>query len=196
MSRTEKIIAVVAIFVLVSNGLVLIKEMNRDEEVVEIKQQIYKIRDTQDKVEKRVERIEKVVLVKTKEKVALSQKDFDCLAKNIYHEAGVEDRAGKVAVAQVTLNRVKEGRWGSSVCKVVHAKSQFSWTLNKKKVAEKPKGELWDQSVAVAKEFATGVRVKGLENSQYYHADYIKNPAWAKAKQVAKQVGQHIFYKG
>ena len=196
MSRLEKIIAAVAVLVIVSNGLVLIKEMSRDDEVIEIKQQIYKIRDTQDKVEKRVERVEKVVLVKTKEKVALSQKDFDCLAKNIYHEAGVEDRAGKVAVAQVTLNRLKEGRWGNSVCKVVHAKAQFSWTLNKKKVAEKPKGELWDQSLAVAREFATGVRVKGLEDSQYYHAEYIKDPAWAKAKKVAKQIGQHIFYKG
>ena len=196
MSRLEKIIAAVAVLVIGSNGLVLFNQMKSDEEVVEIKQQIYKIRDTQDKVEKRVERIEKVVLVKTKQQVALSSKDFDCLAKNIYHEAGVEDRAGKVAVAQVTMNRVKEGAWGNSVCKVVHAKSQFSWTLNKKKVAEKPKGLLWDQSVAVAKEFATGVRVKGLENSQYYHADYIKNPNWTKAKQVAKQVGQHIFYKG
>jgi len=196
MSRLEKIIAAVAVLVIGSNGLVLIKEMSRDEEVVEIKQQIYKIRDTQDKIEKRVERVEKVVLVKTKEKVVLSQKDFDCLAKNIYHEAGVEDRAGKVAVAQVTMNRVKEGNWGNSVCKVVHAKSQFSWTLNKKKVAEKPKGELWDQSVAVAREFATGVRVKGLEDSQYYHAEYIKDPAWAKAKRVAKQIGQHIFYRG
>lgn len=196
MSRLEKIIAVVAVLVIGSNGLVLFKQMSREDDVVEIKQQIYKIRDTQDKIEKRVERVEKVVLIKTKEKVALSQKDFDCLAKNIYYEAGVEDRAGKVAVAQVTLNRVNEGKWGNSVCKVVHAKSQFSWTLNKKKVAEKPKGELWDQSVAVAREFATGVRVKGLEDSQYYHADYIRDPKWAKAKRVAKQIGQHIFYKG
>lgn len=196
MTRTEQIIAVVGAALIVINGAVFLKQSANEDEVVEIKQQIYKIRDSQDKIEKRVERVEKVVLVKTKEKVALSQKDFDCLAKNIYHEAGVEDRAGKVAVAQVTLNRVNEGKWGNSVCKVVHAKSQFSWTLNKKKVAEKPKGELWDQSVAVAREFATGVRVKGLEDSQYYHAEYIKDPAWAKAKRVAKQIGQHIFYKG
>lgn len=196
MSRLEKIIAVVAVLVIVSNGLVLIKEMSRDDEVIEIKQQIYKIRDAQDKVEKRVERIEKVVLVKTKQQVALTAKELDCLAKNIYHEAGVEDRAGKVAVAQVTVNRLKEGRWGKDICKVVYAKAQFSWTLDKKKRNEQPKGELWAQSVAVAKEFQKGVRVKGLEDSTHYHANYIRDPNWAKAKQVAKQIGQHIFYKG
>ena len=196
MSRLEKIIAAVAVLVIGSNGLVLYKEMSREDDVVEIKQNIYKIRDTQEKLEQRVERVEKVVLVKTKQQVAMSAKDFDCLAKNIYHEAGVEDRFGKVAVAQVTINRLNEGKWGNSVCKVVHAKAQFSWTLNKKKLAEKPKGQLWDESVAVAREFSKGVRVKGLEDSQYYHAEYIKNPAWTKAKRVAKQIGQHIFYRG
>ena len=196
MSRLEKIIAVVGTALIVVNGAVFLKQSANDTETLEIKTQIRDIRDDQQQIKRRIERVEKIVLVKTKEKVALSQKDFDCLAKNIYHEAGVEDRAGKVAVAQVTMNRVKEGTWGNSVCKVVHAKSQFSWTLNKKKLAEKPKGELWDQSLAVAREFATGVRVKGLENSQYYHAEYIRDPKWAKAKQVAKQIGQHIFYKG
>ena len=194
--KLERLIAVAAVLVLVSNGVVLYKEMNRDDEVVEIKQQIYKIRDTQDKTEQRVERIEKIVLVKTKQKVAMTAKDLDCLAKNIYYEAGVEDRVGKIAVAQVTVNRLQEGRWGKDLCKVVYSKSQFSWTLDKAKRNAQPKGELWTQSVAVAKEFQAGVRVKGLETAQYYHADYIRNPSWAKAKQVAKQVGQHIFYKG
>lgn len=196
MTRLEKIIAVVGTALIVINGAVFLKQTANDTEVLEIKTQIRDIRDDQQQIKRRIERVEKVVLVKTKQQVAMTSKELDCLAKNIYHEAGVEDRAGKVAVAQVTLNRLKEGRWGDTVCKVVHAKAQFSWTLNKKKVAEKPKGELWDQSLAVAREFATGVRVKGLEDSQYYHAEYIKDPAWAKAKKVAKQIGQHIFYKG
>lgn len=196
MTRTEKIIAVVGTALLLLNGAVFLKQTANEDEIVEIKQQIYKIRDTQDKVEKRVERIEKVVLVKTKQQVAMSAKDLDCLAKNIYHEAGVEDRAGKIAVAQVTLNRLGEGRYGKSVCEVVYSKNQFSWTLDKKKRHAKPEGLLWEQSRAVAMEFQRGVRVKGLEDSLHYHANYIRDPAWAKAKQVAKQIGQHIFYKG
>ena len=196
MTKTERYIAVAAIALIAINGTVLYKQMQNDDEVLEIKTQIRDVKAGQEQLNRRVERVEKVVLVKTKQQVALSSKELDCLARNIYHEAGVEDRAGKIAVAQVTLNRLKEGRWGNNVCSVVYAKAQFSWTLDKKKRAAQPKGELWNQSLAVAREFQSGVRVKGLEDSTHYHADYIRDPNWAKAKQVAKQIGQHIFYRG
>lgn len=194
--KLERLIVVGGLILLAINGTVLIKQLQNDDEVLEIKTQIRDVKAGQEQLNRRVERVEKVVLVKTKQQVALSSKELDCLAKNIYHEAGVEDRAGKVAVAQVTLNRLKEGRWGDTVCKVVYAKAQFSWTLDKKKRNAQPKGELWEQSLAVAREFQKGVRVKGLEDSTHYHADYIRDPKWAKAKQVAKQIGQHIFYRG
>ena len=55
-------------------------------------------------------------VVKTKERVKLSKQEFECMARNVYHEAGVENNAGKIAVAQVTLNRVKSKKWGKGVC--------------------------------------------------------------------------------
>ena len=196
MTKTELAIGIIGTALLIINGTVLVKQMQNDDEVLEIKTQIRDVRTGQAEIQKRVERVEKVVLVKTKQQVALSAKELDCLAKNIYYEAGVEDRAGKIAVAQVTLNRLREGRWGNNVCSVVYAKAQFSWTLDKKKRNQVPQGLLWEQSRAVALEFQRGTRVKGLEDSTHYHADYIRDPNWAKAKQVAKQIGQHIFYKG
>jgi spore germination cell wall hydrolase CwlJ-like protein len=51
--------------------------------------------------------------------INLSNKDIDCLAKNIYYEAGGESEEGKVAVAMVTINRVRDGRFGKTVCSVV-----------------------------------------------------------------------------
>lgn len=147
-------------------------------------------------IKKTVADLEKVVLYKSKEKLNVSDKDLQCLAKNIFHEAGIEGRTGKVAVAQVTLNRLKSKRWGSSLCSVVHAKAQFSWTLSKKLVAKKPSGQLWEESLVVANQFVKGHRIQGLETSGFYHTDYIKKPNWAKGKTVALVVGQHIFYKG
>ena len=196
MTRTEKIVSIVAIALLAINTTVLLKQWQNDEEVLEIKTQIRDVKTSTQSLQRDLQEVQKIVLVKTKQTVAMSAKDLDCLARNIYHEAGVEDRAGKIAVAQVTLNRLKEGQYGKSVCEVVYARSQFSWTMDKQKRFAKPKGELWEQSRAVAMEFQRGVRVKGLEDSLHYHADYIRNPNWAKAKQVAKQIGQHIFYKG
>lgn len=49
-----------------------------------------------------------------------------CLAKNIYYEAGLEDREGKVAVAQVTLNRTQSGKFPDTVCGVVNQKAELS----------------------------------------------------------------------
>ena len=137
----------------------------------------------------------KQFLVHTNERLKYTSADAQCLAKNIYHEAGVEPIEGKFAVAQVTLNRLREGRWGHSICDVVYSKAQFSWTLNKRKVREQPKGELWAESLTVARTVLDkGVRVPSLAQSTYYHADYVK-PLWAKSVVKIQQVGQHIFYK-
>ena len=114
----------------------------------------------------------------------------------LYHEAGVESRRGKFAVAQVTLNRLREGRYGNTICKVVHAKAQFSWTLYAKKRNEAPKGPLWDESRAVAVDVLDkGMRVPSLESATYYHADYIKPPVWSRTVVKIQQIGAHIFYK-
>lgn len=138
----------------------------------------------------------KAFLIHTNERLKYTQADFECLSKNIYHEAGIEPTEGKFAVAQVTLNRLKTGQWGKDICSVVHAKSQFSWTLSKKKLYEKPKGQLWEESKVVARTVLDrGVRVPSLAQSTYYHADYIKKPVWTKAVVKIQQIGQHVFYK-
>ena len=138
----------------------------------------------------------KQFLVHTNERLKYTSADADCLAKNIYHEAGIEPVEGKFAVAQVTLNRLKAKRWGNDICSVVYSKAQFSWTLSKKKRHAEPKGPLWEESRAVARTVLDkGVRVPSLAQSTYYHADYIKEPLWAKSVVKIQQIGQHIFYK-
>ena len=135
-------------------------------------------------------------IIKSNDRINYTKADFDCLAKNIYHEAGVESTPGKFAVAQVTLNRLREGRYGKSICKVVYAKAQFSWTLYAKKRNETPKGPLWNESRAVAHAVLDGgVRVPSLTQATYYHTDYIKPPVWSRAVVKIQQVGAHIFYK-
>ena len=167
--------------ILTANVLTLVKVNKLTEDVEQVKQD--------------VKEVQQVVLYKTKERIQVTEQEFECLARNIFYEAGIEDRAGKVAVAQVTLNRLKTGRWGRDLCSVVYARAQFSWTLDKKKKWARPKGELWQESLKVAHEFVhNGKRVKGLETSTYYHADYV-SPYWRKHVVKIQQIGQHIFYK-
>lgn len=53
----------------------------------------------------------------------LSEKDVECLARNIFYEAGSEPLEGKVAVGMVTLNRTQDERYPQTVCGVVQQRT-------------------------------------------------------------------------
>lgn len=123
--------------------------------------------------------------------------EVTCLAQNIYYEAASEPYEGKLAVAQVTLNRVKSGHFPSSVCGVVKQKTngvcQFSWFCEPAyDIRDKYK---WEESLLVARKALTTPVAHDLMkkmNAMYYHADYV-NPRWPKQK--ITQIGRHIFYR-
>lgn len=102
--------------------------------------------------------------------------------------------SGKIAVAQVTYERLKTARWGNDVCLVVHARKQFSWTLLKHKVTEKPKGKLWNESILATDKFLLGYRIPQLSGAKYYHTDYIKKPKWVNDSAKLGKIDRHIFY--
>lgn len=131
-------------------------------------------------------------IVKTSNRIKYTPKDVECLTKNIYYEAADEGRQGKYAVANVTLNRLEEGKWGNDICKVVYAKKQFSWTLRKK--LPKPDKTVWEESKQIAIEVLEGTRVFGLEDSLFYHATYINLPKWANPAEHVLTIGRHMFY--
>lgn len=135
------------------------------------------------------------------------QKQVDCLAQNIYFEAGNEPHKGKIAVAMVTLNRVNHGNWPNTVCGVVKEKDsnvcQFSWwceAANKNKAIKgkytwKEK-QLYNKAAKVAVDVYMNYEVLKKNDvskgALFYHADYV-NPNW-KLKKTTK-IGRHIFYK-
>ena len=58
----------------------------------------------------------------------LSDRDVDCLARNIFYESGSEPTEGKIAVGLVTVNRAQDPRFGRSVCEVVKARTVVTRT--------------------------------------------------------------------
>jgi spore germination cell wall hydrolase CwlJ-like protein len=143
-----------------------------------------------EQIEQRLNRLEGIV--DTGHRVNHTVKDVECLARNIYYEAGNQADIGRYAVAHVTVNRVRSGYWGTTVCGVVHAPSQFSWTLLKR--LPQPDPGIYHRCQEIAQAVLAGEGVAGLERSLFYHADYIQNPNWADVTQRAKKIGQHIFY--
>ena len=115
--------------------------------------------------------------------------EVKCLTQNIYHEARDQSYEGKIAVAQVTLNRVRSGLFPDSICKVVYQPNQFSWTRYKPKILEKDKYfEIYELA------FDQYLNYTDNDDSVYYHTLYVK-PSWSKSKKKTKIVGRHIFYK-
>jgi hypothetical protein len=129
------------------------------------------------------------------------ERQLDCLAKNIYFEAGNESFEGKVAVAQVTMNRSHSGKFPADVCGVVYQKStilgklicQFSWYCDNSGHTLIQNKENYDESMIAAKKvLLEEYKLPGLDEALYYHADYI-DPHWSKLKLI--KIGHHIFYK-
>ena len=128
-------------------------------------------------------------------------KQLDCLAKNIYHEAKGEPFEGKVAVAQVTLNRAASGQFPSDICKVVYQKNviyekvlcQFSWYCDQATVAKPKNTAAYKECQIVARQvLLEEFRLPSLNKALYFHATHI-NPGWKKEKVAT--IGNHVFYK-
>ena len=124
-----------------------------------------------------------------------TQKQIDCLAQNIYHEAGYEAREGKEAVALVTLNRTQDPRFPKDICGVVKQRTtsvcQFSWFC--KEVSIRNRDAYSDARDVAVYVYANYENLKDItKGALYYHADYV-NPRWKLEKTTV--IGRHIFYK-
>ena len=129
------------------------------------------------------------------------QKQVDCLAQNIYHEAKSEPREGQVAVALVTLNRLASGNYANDICGVVNQKTngvcQFSWVcqpfIATKSLTSNTNSLYNDiRNVAVYVIMNYDNIHDVTKGATFYHADYV-NPQWGLPKTT--QIGRHIFYK-
>lgn len=116
--------------------------------------------------------------------------DVKCLAQNIYHEARDQSVVGQIAVAEVTINRAKSGKFPTRICDVVFDKYQFSWTIYKPRIHEK---EVYQEIFQLALDMYFQYNPEN-DGSVYYHAQSV-NPDWSRKLKKTKIVGKHIFYK-
>ena len=119
--------------------------------------------------------------------------ELHCLALNIYHEARSESLEGKLAVGQVTMNRVRSAHYPNSICKVVWQRGQFSWTHDGR--SDRPHNpEAWNEALRIAM-ITCERNAHGLVGrATHYHAVYVR-PYWTKAFRYVGRIGRHVFYE-
>lgn len=118
----------------------------------------------------------------------LSNKEKDLLARLVHAEAKGEPFAGKVAVAQVVLNRVEHEQFPDTVEKVIKQEGQFDPVENgeiKKPATEKDKKAV---KIALAKE-GQG------DGSLYFFNPEIAQNHWQDSRKTTKIIGNHQFAK-
>jgi Cell Wall Hydrolase len=123
----------------------------------------------------------------------------DCLAATIYYEAANESLAGKMAVAQVVLNRVRHPAFPKTVCGVVFQGSerrtgcQFSYTCDGS-LARQPSATTWEILRSLARSMLGGLVFAPVGYATHYHANYV-SPYWSSSLDKVHVEGAHIFYR-
>lgn len=143
------------------------------------------------------------VAAEVRDAILLSQdmdREFECLALNVYFESRGEPLAGQYAVAAVTLNRVVHSAFPDSICQVVMQgaevganKCQFSWVCDR--YGDRPRGKVaWERAKQVAFTTLFLDRPDPTAGAIYFHSTWVR-PAWSHTMLKLGQIGGHVFYR-
>ena len=127
-------------------------------------------------------------------------REFECLALNVYFESRGEPLAGQYAVAAVTLNRVVHPAFPHSICQVVMQGSelgrnrcQFSWVCDR--YGNRPRdNDAWENAKQVAFTTLFLDQPDPTGGALYFHTAWVR-PNWSRIMLKVGRIGGHLFYR-
>jgi spore germination cell wall hydrolase CwlJ-like protein len=134
----------------------------------------------------------------TDSSITNGEKALRCMTQAIYYEAGFEPAAGRYAVAQVILNRMRHPAFPKSVCGVIYQGSsrpgcQFSFACDGS-LLRAPSAKAWADARRIAEDVLSGTVTSAVGMATHYHANYV-SPYWAPKLHKITVMGAHIFYR-
>lgn len=125
--------------------------------------------------------------------------EHKCLTQAVYYEAGYERTEGKLAVAEVIMNRVADHRYPNSVCEVVFQGAtrttgcQFTFTCDGA-LNRRPNQRRWEEAETVAAHVLMDLHERRTGSATHYHATYV-DPIWNVGLVRTNKIDTHIFYR-
>lgn len=124
-----------------------------------------------------------------------------CLATAIYHEARGESLQGQFAVAEVILNRVKSKRYPNTICGVVYqgvvegrrGGCQFSFACDGRPETM-PNRTAAGLARRITILLSDGAHSNLTSGALFFHTTGV-NPTWARRFTRTTQIGAHLFYR-
>jgi spore germination cell wall hydrolase CwlJ-like protein len=137
-------------------------------------------------------------LLSVREAALALEREAGCLAQAIYYEARGESNKGKLAVAEVVMNRVRSGNYPDTICGVVFQGAarktgcQFSFTCDGT-LGRPVEALAWRKAERLARNVVLGRMASQVGSATHYHATYV-DPYWADSLERTTRIGRHIFY--
>lgn len=161
------------------SDIVLVDENCR---VINIANQITVIDDMMINEKKEEKKEEKLPIIN------YTEEEFNLLCRLIEAEAKGESYQGKIAVANVVINRVKDSRFSNTITNVIYAPRQFSPVSN---------GAIYntpsEDSVNAATAALYGEVQPEAKDAIYFWAKYVKKSNWIWTRQLTGIIGNHCF---
>jgi N-acetylmuramoyl-L-alanine amidase len=136
--------------------------------------------------------IDKVLYKETVASAGKLDKQLECLAKVVLHEASNQPRTGQLAVAQLVMNRVGKPKFANTVCEVVNQPGQFFPTAS---YNPRRDTQRWANAVEVARQAMAGDAEQVVPGAVFYHAAYQAPNRFFRTRERITLVGDHVFYR-
>lgn len=128
----------------------------------------------------------------TAETASLDERELECMAKVVHHEAANQSRRGQLAVAQLIRNRADSGRFPGTICGVVNQPGQFFQTASynpRRSTAQ------WAMAMDVSRESLSRGSPDVVPGAMFYHAAYQAPTRWFRTRERVAQLEDHVFYR-
>ncbi|WP_410771739.1 cell wall hydrolase [Fontibacillus sp. BL9] len=122
---------------------------------------------------------------------ALNEEELLLLQKIVMAEAEGEPYEGKVAVANVVLNRLRSANYPDTIKDVIYQKSQFSPVRNGRLKKVKPSKD----TIHAVNEALNGRKEVSDDTYYFLSLKLAKDLTIARTKDKAHVIGNHTFYK-
>lgn len=122
---------------------------------------------------------------------AVSEEDLLLLQKIVMAEAEGEPYQGKVAVANVVLNRLRSANFPDTIYEVIYQKSQFSPVANGRLQRVKPN----EDSIKAVNAALSGVKEVTDDTYFFLSLQLAQDLTVHHSRTYAKTIGNHTFYK-
>jgi N-acetylmuramoyl-L-alanine amidase len=126
-----------------------------------------------------------------REPVLLNERHVTCIAKVVHHEASNQPRSGQIAVAQVLMNRVRQG-FGRNVCAVARQPGQF---FNIDRYNPDRRSHSWSAAESVARAVLAGEAKDHSRGALFFRANWARRDGFFRTRTKVARLDDHDFYR-